>query len=62
MSLRRPSLVKPTIENNGELNYGFSDKNEENLYRHERNKNGPVYTSKYLQPSYSFGKKKAVIS
>jgi hypothetical protein len=58
MSLRRPSLVKPTIENNGELNYGFSDKNEENLYRHERNNNGPVYTSKYLQPSYSFGKKK----
>jgi hypothetical protein len=46
MSLRRSSLVKPTIENNGELNYRFSDENEENLNRHERNNSGLFYTSK----------------
>ena len=50
MSLRR---AEPTIEKNEDLNHGFSDKNEKN-----HNNNGPVYTSKYLQPSYSFGKKK----
>jgi hypothetical protein len=50
MSLRR---AEPTIEKNEDLNHVFSDKNEKN-----RNNNGPVYTSKYLQPSYSFGKKK----